>query len=282
MAHIVFTMEDGSEVFADLNADIITVGRHPESMVVLPSGSVSGQHATIKRKADSYFVQDLGTTNGTRVNGVDVEEVKLEHGDFVSFGDVSGYFYATDETSAAYEDGGAELPAVPEPDAPPIPAEEPSILLPDRYSPVPRGPGRGKTGPVGRTAPIRTSARPIKQYKESSGIGGFFMFILFLVFAFVVGLHVRHGQEHSGSILLVDVLETLRGKGVQKTDAPATEAAGEKTPDNAPESAPVMESTPGAAPENNAAPAAPSPSPEPAPSGSMMESTGGSSNMMGQ
>jgi|GEM_PF-7050374 len=108
------------------------------------------------------------------------------------------------------------------------------------------------------------------------------MFILFLVFAFVVGLHVRHGQEHSGSILLVDVLETLRGKGVQKTDAPATEAAGEKTPDNAPESAPVMESTPGAAPENNAAPAAPSPSPEPAPSGSMMESTGGSSNMMGQ
>ncbi|TLD71250.1 FHA domain-containing protein [Phragmitibacter flavus] len=235
MAHIVFTLEDGSEILADLNADIVTVGRHPESLVVLPSGSVSGQHATVKRRGDSYFVQDLGTTNGTRVNGVEVEEVKLEHGDLVSFGDVAGYFYATEEASAAWEEPQAEAPvleSLPEPQAPVLSAQsEPSLFLPEKYSPVPRAGQPRKTGYV----PVKPT-RPVTQYKESSGCAGFLFFIGFLVFAFLVGLHVRHGQEHSGSILLMDVIEKLKADQV--------ESGAEVTPESGTSTTPAADSAP--------------------------------------
>ena len=74
MARIVFTLEDGTEIETELDSDLVTIGRHPESMVVLPSSSVSSHHATIKRRGDDYYVQDLGTTNGTKLNGAEVEE----------------------------------------------------------------------------------------------------------------------------------------------------------------------------------------------------------------
>src|SRR5438045_7580229 len=90
MARIVFTLEDGVEIESELDADVITIGRHPDSIIVLPSGSVSSHHATIKRRGTDFYVQDLGTTNGTKLNGVDVEEAKLDDGDKITFGDVRG------------------------------------------------------------------------------------------------------------------------------------------------------------------------------------------------
>jgi predicted component of type VI protein secretion system len=269
MAHIVFTLEDGSEIIADLNADIITVGRHPESLVVLPSGSVSGQHATIKRRGESYFVQDLGTTNGTRVNGVEVEEVKLEHGDLVAFGDVAGYFYASDETPAVAWEAEAPAVALPEPQAPVLAAEaEPSLFLPEKYSATPRSPR--KTGHV-----AAKPTRPVTKYKESSGFGGFLFFLIFLVFAFVVGLHVRHGQEHSGSILLVDVIEKLK-EDQQKNAvdvAPAPDAASPADPTMPTAAVPAPAPT-------DAPPPAPVPAPAPA-AGAMDEKKNESPSMDG-
>src|SRR5215207_8046325 len=96
MARIVLTLEDGVEIVTELDSDVITVGRHPESIVVLPSGSVSSHHATIKRRGGDFYVQDLGTTNGTKLNGVDVEEAKLDDGDRITFGDVHGVVHLTD------------------------------------------------------------------------------------------------------------------------------------------------------------------------------------------
>ncbi|WP_050025699.1 FHA domain-containing protein [Verrucomicrobium sp. BvORR034] len=88
MARIVFTLEDGTEIEIELDAEVITIGRHADSIVVLPSSSVSSHHATIRQRGDSYYVQDLGTTNGTRLNGVEVEEARLEDGDQLTFGDI--------------------------------------------------------------------------------------------------------------------------------------------------------------------------------------------------
>ena len=68
MARIVLTLEDGVEIVTELDSDVITVGRHPESIVVLPSTSVSSHHATIKRRGGVYFVQDLGTTTNLGSN----------------------------------------------------------------------------------------------------------------------------------------------------------------------------------------------------------------------
>ena len=92
MPRIIFTLEDGTQIETELESELLTIGRHIDSHVVLPSASVSSHHATIKRRGGEYFVQDLGTINGTKLNGVQVEEARLSDGDQITFGNVPAVF----------------------------------------------------------------------------------------------------------------------------------------------------------------------------------------------
>ena len=56
----------------DITADQAVVGRDMFCEIVLPSHSVSRQHARIVREAGNYFIEDLGSLNGTYVNGARV------------------------------------------------------------------------------------------------------------------------------------------------------------------------------------------------------------------
>ncbi len=78
-----------------LTESIITVGRHPESNLVLADPNVSRNHAEIRPQGERYVVVDLGSTNGTRVNGVRVAQHALRDGDEVSFGNTSMRFEAS-------------------------------------------------------------------------------------------------------------------------------------------------------------------------------------------
>lgn len=63
------------------------LGRSTErANVVIPSGSVSGRHCSITKGEGCYVIRDLGSTNGTRVNGVIVSQEKVFRGDNLSFG----------------------------------------------------------------------------------------------------------------------------------------------------------------------------------------------------
>ncbi len=64
----------------------LVIGRLPECDVVLPDSNVSRRHAELRRKGDGVFVTDLGSTNGTRVNGAPVREQLLASGDEVTVG----------------------------------------------------------------------------------------------------------------------------------------------------------------------------------------------------
>jgi hypothetical protein len=64
----------------------VVIGRLPECDVVLPDSNVSRRHAELRRKGDGVFVTDLGSTNGTRVNGTPVREQVLASGDEVTVG----------------------------------------------------------------------------------------------------------------------------------------------------------------------------------------------------
>ena len=48
---------------------VVTIGRAPTNDVVLDAGFVSQRHATIERRGTAIVVMDLGSTNGTKVNG---------------------------------------------------------------------------------------------------------------------------------------------------------------------------------------------------------------------
>ena len=77
-------------------ADTVTkVGRLPDCGVQIVDASVSRYHAEIRAKGDGFVVVDLGSTNGTRVNGVRIYERELRDGDELAFGTVLVRFAAS-------------------------------------------------------------------------------------------------------------------------------------------------------------------------------------------
>ncbi len=68
---------------------LTTLGRDPECEIALPDASVSRRHAQVVRQVSGYFVADLGSSNGTQLNGISVEEpTRLRPGDVVRVGEI--------------------------------------------------------------------------------------------------------------------------------------------------------------------------------------------------
>ncbi len=61
-------------------------GRHPESEIFLDDVTVSRRHAVFERRAEGYVLRDVGSLNGTYVNGDRVDEYELRNGDEVQIG----------------------------------------------------------------------------------------------------------------------------------------------------------------------------------------------------
>ncbi|MDR3307541.1 MAG: FHA domain-containing protein [Coriobacteriales bacterium] len=68
----------------------VVVGRSPGADIVVSEGFVSGRHARFSRVGDDLMLEDLGSTNGTFVEGQRIgATVQLEAGDLVGIGDVA-------------------------------------------------------------------------------------------------------------------------------------------------------------------------------------------------
>lgn len=70
-----------------LNKPVVTLGRLPESDVIVPDAGASRQHARIGNANGEYVLTDLGSTNGTLVNDEAVQEQVLEDGDRITIGE---------------------------------------------------------------------------------------------------------------------------------------------------------------------------------------------------
>ncbi len=194
MACLVIYLEDESTNIVSLdNVEVLTVGRHPDSNLYLKSPSVSAHHALIKKRSDGVYAQDLGSSNGTRVNGAEVEESKLKNGDRVAFGDVQGVFHT----------------GAPPPDGAPPPKEERTV--PKAHVPLPDAQEVAEARPVvGAAAPRRAlrarrfvRASSVSSYPDQTGSGcltATFLIGLFIV-AFIVGLALRHLKETDRNLI---------------------------------------------------------------------------------
>ena len=68
----------------------VIVGRSPSADIVVGASYVSARHARFSLMGQNLFVEDLGSTNGTTVNGQSITDpVALNDGDVVMVGDVS-------------------------------------------------------------------------------------------------------------------------------------------------------------------------------------------------
>lgn len=80
----------------------ISFGRAPGNDVVLEDSDASREHAIFVRTAQGHQVQDLGTSNGTQVNGSPVREPRLlENKDVVKIGEVQITFIQTRKDPSA-------------------------------------------------------------------------------------------------------------------------------------------------------------------------------------
>jgi hypothetical protein len=91
LAELVLT--DGRRV--QIGSEPLVIGRLPECGVVLADSNVSRRHAELRRTGDSVVLTDLGSTNGTRVNGAPIRERVLVSGDEVSVGSTRLIFEMT-------------------------------------------------------------------------------------------------------------------------------------------------------------------------------------------
>ncbi len=77
-------LPDGARVA--VGDDPVVIGRLPECDIVLSDVNVSRRHAEVRHDSNGVTVVDLGSTNGTRVNGAPIRQQRLAGGDLVTVG----------------------------------------------------------------------------------------------------------------------------------------------------------------------------------------------------
>lgn len=85
----------------------LRVGRKPDNDLVLADEKTSGAHAEIVSEGDRFLLRDLGSTNGTFLDGKRVTELVLSAGDVVTFGRIRCAFRSADAAAGVIE--GADL-----------------------------------------------------------------------------------------------------------------------------------------------------------------------------
>ncbi len=74
--------------------DVVSVGKAPQNDIALPDETVSRWHLEIRRDARGHLLRDLGSTNGTFLDGAEIREAYLRNGSQVKVGETRFRFRA--------------------------------------------------------------------------------------------------------------------------------------------------------------------------------------------
>ena len=86
MAKLVLSLNGVVQGEYPLNKERISLGRKPDNDIQVDNLAVSGKHALVITILDDSFLEDLGSTNGTYVNGKLIKKHALRDGDVVGIG----------------------------------------------------------------------------------------------------------------------------------------------------------------------------------------------------
>lgn len=86
VAKLITTSSTGEQEEFLLTSETTTIGRKPNNDIHIDNLSVSGKHAQVITILEDSFLEDLGSTNGTYVNGKLVKKHALDHGDNITLG----------------------------------------------------------------------------------------------------------------------------------------------------------------------------------------------------
>ena len=86
MAKLILSLDGTVMKEVSLDKERLTIGRRHSNDLVIDNLAVSGEHALIVTILNDSFLEDLGSTNGTLVNGVPIKKHILQHNDVIEIG----------------------------------------------------------------------------------------------------------------------------------------------------------------------------------------------------
>jgi predicted component of type VI protein secretion system len=177
MAQFRFVMRSGpvvGKVFP-LEAQEISIGRETTNMIVINDVQISRRHARMELRGPTYVIQDLGSTNGTFVNGIRISGMQvLTPGDAVTFGEGIVLTYeSTTDLNATLLSSMPPQTVVQRPAPAPTPAPTPAAPPTFRPPPAPVYSGKVPSGPMppaASPAPApRSTPAPVYSGKVPAG-----------------------------------------------------------------------------------------------------------------
>jgi len=119
MPKLTVSLPDAPERTHELTAETITVGRVEENTLQIEDISVSSRHATLTLVDGDYVLRDIGSTNGTRLNGKQIDpdtDHALKDGDAILFGKIDAAYQSevaanTESRPLPTEDEPSMVPA---------------------------------------------------------------------------------------------------------------------------------------------------------------------------
>lgn len=123
----------------DFDQESVVIGRTPECDVVLYDAGVSRKHCRIFNEGSDFLIEDMGSSNGTKVNGAPISRKQaLATGDKLTLGPVVFVFEAMeDPANEPSTDAGIDLP----PAEPGTDANSTRIVSVDKVKPRPKNKG---------------------------------------------------------------------------------------------------------------------------------------------
>jgi pSer/pThr/pTyr-binding forkhead associated (FHA) protein len=131
MPYLVLDCDGVDLITHEVIADLVAIGRAPSNDVVIDDPTVSAEHALLTKSPSGYRLKDLGSTNGTQINGISITDAELKDGTELRFGYVTAVF----QDATAKRDPAQELQVAGEHDRPvQIPVSETQSIFHPRAS----------------------------------------------------------------------------------------------------------------------------------------------------
>ena len=132
MSKLVLLLADGTTLDIPLDRERLTIGRRTDNDLYLPNLAVSGEHAAVITILSDSFLEDVGSTNGTLVNGKPITRHFLRNRDQIDIGR-HRLIYCVDDNAVVE----GEVASVPDYDA--DPSYEAEYGVPNQSSAGKRG-----------------------------------------------------------------------------------------------------------------------------------------------
>jgi pSer/pThr/pTyr-binding forkhead associated (FHA) protein len=112
MAYLQLESDDLQGQRYEIGADPVTIGRTEDNTIILDDTEVSSHHCQVLQEGELSKIEDLDSTNGTRLNDVPVRQSLLQDGDVVTVGSFSFTYRGGDASTepSAVDSMEAALP----------------------------------------------------------------------------------------------------------------------------------------------------------------------------